>query len=181
MSNNKRLARALIAGVFFAGLGVLGTLTGETPYGGTSPAVRKPAASATCVACRELVRLQTELFSRPSPDLIRSRAKKAQTEAREAWVLKSAAAVILDFSRDRDPSPEELQAATIFLTETRVRDGASIVLNFLADGLSVERMDKFLLALEAEIAELVADNVIELKSAEAYRATIAAFRAQGSE
>lgn len=176
MSKNKRAFRAVLAGLFFAGLGLLGTFTYD---GSVSPPIGRKPATTTCIACSDLLRMKAELLALPGPDTVRVRKKKAEIEMRDNGMLKTAGGLIADLWRDGELSSEELQAVAIYLVETRDRDGAGVILNLLADQNEVDRMSKMLGAIDAEIVSLTRQNVFSVKAAEAYRATIAAFLAQG--
>lgn len=178
MSKNSRTFRALMAGLFFAGLGILGTLTGESP-----PFVETGRGPATrgCISCTELKNLKIELLNHPGPESQRKRAKKAKIETIDQVILKKAAGVVVGVWKKGEASSEEIHAVTEFLVDSLERDGGGVVLNEISETFDESRTDQILKEIESEILILNQENVFTKTQAEAYRAIIAAFRAQGKD
>ncbi len=198
MSKNKRLLRGFFAGMFFIGMGVIGSISSDRYRlnEAEAPVSRGPASTA-CGLCDELKRIKNSMATRPAsvtsvrPNLksdhesldplnFKSRAKRALAESLDAVALRKAGALISDMVRMREPGDDELRAITIFFATTSPRDGAGIVLDMVSETLSVEKTDSFINAIEAQLAALVFEKVLQRKQSEALKASFSAFRDQST-
>ncbi len=173
MSKNKRLLRGFFAGMVFVGVGVIGSISSDR-YGVNEavPTVSRGPAATACGLCDELKRIKDSMAARP--------ILKADHESLDVVALRKAGAIVADLLRMREPGDDELRSITLFLATTSSRDGAGIVLDMVSETLSIEKTDSFINAVEAQLAALVFEKVLNPKLAETLKASFAAFRDQST-
>ncbi|MBS1962917.1 MAG: hypothetical protein JST04_11920 [Bdellovibrionales bacterium] len=167
----------LLAGAFFALLGLVGTLDYDVPNESRAARGRGIASLGDCdtAECRDLLRIEKAILESPAPATESTRAAKADAASRDAKNLVQAAATFSKIFRGRDATENELDETARFLVATYSRDPAGVVFDGMSGSLGDERTNTALGQVKARILKLAAEGVLGQAAADAAVTFIDAF------